>query len=33
MVPKIAVIGAGIAGIHCSSELIKQGYQVELYEK
>jgi phytoene dehydrogenase-like protein len=33
MVPKIAVIGAGIAGIHCCSELIKQGYQVDLYEK
>lgn len=33
MSPKIAVIGAGIAGIYCSSELINQGYEVDLYEK
>ena len=33
MSPKIAVIGAGIAGIYCSSELIMQGYEVDLYEK
>lgn len=31
--PKIAVIGAGIAGIHCCSELVKLGYQVDLFEK
>ena len=33
MKPRIAVIGAGIAGIHCCSELIELGYHVELYEK
>jgi len=33
MAPKIAVIGDGIAGIYCCSELIKQGYEVDLYEK
>ena len=33
MKSRIAVIGAGIAGIHCTSELIKLGYHVDLYEK
>ena len=33
MKPRIAVIGAGIAGIHCCSELIELGYHVDLYEK
>ena len=33
MKSRIAVIGAGIAGIHCCSELIELGYHVDLYEK
>lgn len=30
---KIAIIGAGPAGIACATELLKQGYKVTIYEK
>lgn len=33
MVPKIAVIGAGIAGLYCTKTLLSDGYEVELFEK
>lgn len=29
----VAVIGAGLAGIHCANLLIKQGFSVELFDK
>ena len=33
MVPKIAIIGAGIAGLYCTKSLLSNGYDVELFEK
>ena len=33
VLPKIAVIGAGFAGISAAAYLAKEGYQVDLYEK
>ena len=33
MVPKIAIIGAGIAGLYCTKSLLSNGYEVELFEK
>ncbi len=33
MIPKIAIIGAGIAGLYCTKSLLNDGYEVELFEK
>ena len=30
--PTVMVCGAGIAGMSCAHELIKQGYEVHVYE-
>ena len=29
---KIIIVGAGISGLSCALELIKRGYEVEIYE-
>ncbi len=33
MKPKIAIIGAGLAGLYCCKLLLKNGYEVEVFEK
>ena len=33
MTPRIAIIGAGIAGLYCTKSLLNDGYEVELFEK
>ena len=33
MPPRIAIIGAGIAGLYCTKSLLNDGYEVELFEK
>ena len=33
MAPKIAIIGAGLAGLYCGKILLQHGYDVEVFEK
>jgi uncharacterized protein with NAD-binding domain and iron-sulfur cluster len=30
---KVAIIGSGISGLYTANELIKRGYEVNIYEK
>ena len=32
MMKKVAVLGAGVMGLACANELLKKGYQVDIYE-